>query len=110
MSQYGDNEGYDLRDIDNIANLCLLSDTINRSIKNNGFKMKRKDIIESEKQGMFIPICTRNVFLKYYTENVDRLKFWTVKDRLNYRRDIIDKLSGKTGKSDKGSKITNYLE
>lgn len=107
LSQYRD---YDLIDIDNIANLCLLSDTINRSIKNNGFKMKRKDIIESEKQGMFIPICTRNVFLKYYTENVDRLEFWTGDDRLNYRRDIIDKLSGKTGKSDKGSKITNYLE
>lgn len=110
LSQYGDNEGYDLRDIDNIANLCLLSDTINRSIKNNGFKMKRKDIIESEKQGMFIPICTRNVFLKYYTENVHGLESWTVKDRLNYRQDIIDKLSGKAGKSDKGSKITNYLE
>lgn len=110
LSQYRDNEDYDLRDIDNIANLCLLSDTINRSIKNNGFKMKRKDIIESEKQGMFIPICTRNVFLKYYTENVHGLELWTVEDRFNYRQDIIDKLSGKAGKSDKGSKITNYLE
>lgn len=110
LSQYRNNEDYDLRDIDNIANLCLLSDTINRSIKNNGFKMKRKDIIESEKQGMFIPICTRNVFLKYYTENIHGLELWTVEDRFNYRQDIIDKLSGKAGKSDKGSKITNYLE
>ena len=51
---------------DNISNLALLDDETNRGYGNAMFFIKRKKIIENDKQGIFVPICTKNVFLKYY--------------------------------------------
>jgi hypothetical protein len=50
-----------------IGNLTLLNATINRSYGNAIFPAKRKVIIEHDKIGSFIPLCTKNVFLKYLT-------------------------------------------
>ena len=50
-----------------IGNLTLLNATINRSYGNAIFPAKRKIIIEHDKIGSFIPLCTKNVFLKYMT-------------------------------------------
>ncbi|MCV6630346.1 MAG: DUF262 domain-containing protein [Flavobacteriaceae bacterium] len=77
---------------DSLANLCLLDRGTNRSYKNDSFMRKRKKIIQKEKEGTFIPICTRNVFMKYYSEEVMDLQIWNNNDRTNYIKDIKTKL------------------
>jgi hypothetical protein len=77
--------GYVLGDEDNsIQNLCLLDRGTNRSYKNDSFKIKRGKIIENEKNGTFIPICTRNIFTKYYSNELKDLELWNEKDRNEY--------------------------
>jgi len=71
-------------DINDLSNLVLLDSGTNRSYKNAVFPAKRKTIIEKEKDGTFIPICTKNVFLKYYTQDVIQMTFWDEKDRKAY--------------------------
>ena len=79
--------------IHHIGNLALLSDKINSSISNYIFDTKRRIIIDHEKKGRFIPICTRNVFLKYYSESSNiNLHFWTIEDQKSYRATIEEKL------------------
>lgn len=68
----------------NLRNLCLLDKGTNRSYKNDSFKNKRKKIIEQEKQGTFIPICTRNIFMKYYSKELKQLGQWSEIDRTAY--------------------------
>jgi uncharacterized protein with ParB-like and HNH nuclease domain len=53
-------------DIHTINNLTLLSKNNNSALNNGLFPTKRKKIIELEKEGAFIPICTKNVFQKFY--------------------------------------------
>lgn len=71
-----------------IQNLCLLDRGTNRSYKNDSFKLKRKKIIEQEKAGVFIPVCTKNVFMKYYSENVESFDLWNADNKKNYISDI----------------------
>ena len=60
----------------NIGNLTLLNAEINRGYGNSLFVTKRKEIINKDKEGCFIPICTKNIFLKYYdTEGSSRTKW-----------------------------------
>jgi uncharacterized protein with ParB-like and HNH nuclease domain len=81
--------GYVLGEEDNtIKNLCLLDRGTNRSYKNDSFKAKRRKIIESEKRGIFIPICTKNVFMKYYSDELKHLELWNEADRGNYLNNI----------------------
>ena len=75
-----------------LGNLCLLNSHINRSYKNAAFKKKRKTIIEEDKNGIFFPICTRNVFLKYYTPAPTQMELWNGEDRDNYLTDIKETL------------------
>lgn len=77
-------EGGKLMDINDISNLTLLDAKTNRGYKNAVFPVKRSTIINKEVNGRFIPLCTRNVFLKYYSANVDQMTFWGQKDRENY--------------------------
>lgn len=72
----------------NIKNLCLLDSGTNRSYKNDSFKEKRRKIIENEKNGVFIPICTKNVFMKYYSKELKDLEVWNETDRKSYFTDI----------------------
>ena len=72
----------------NIRNLCLLDSGTNRSYKNDSFKEKRRKIIENEKNGVFIPICTKNVFMKYYSKELKDLEVWNETDRGSYFTDI----------------------
>jgi uncharacterized protein with ParB-like and HNH nuclease domain len=74
--------------IDTIDNLALLSSSVNSSLSNHIFPLKRKILIEKDKNGEFIPICTKNVFLKYYSKNVQDLFFWSSGDRKNYSNAI----------------------
>lgn len=79
-------------DLHGIDNLTLLTINDNSTLNNSIFPIKRKKIIELEKKGSFIPICTRNVFLKYYTPNATHLHFWGENDRKNYIQAIKNTL------------------
>ena len=62
----------------NIGNLTLLNAEINRGYGNSLFVTKRKVIINKDKEGCFIPICTKNIFLKFFwcvTELLFKLLF-----------------------------------
>lgn len=71
-----------------LQNLCLLDSSTNRSYKNDSFKEKRRKIIERELEGTFIPICTKNVFMKYYTNDVKSIEIWNEDDRNSYFNNI----------------------
>lgn len=73
---------------DSLRNLCLLDRGTNRSYKNDSFKKKRKKIIKQEKKGTFIPICSRNVFMKYYSDDLKQLGQWSEIDRSAYYSNI----------------------
>jgi len=75
-------------DINDISNLALLDSETNRGYKNAVFPMKRMTIIKREKEGTFIPLCTKNAFLKYFSEYPPKMSFWTQDDRENYFKDI----------------------
>lgn len=75
-------------DIDTIDNLALLSSSVNSSLSNNVFPLKRNILIEKDKNGEFIPLCTKNVFLKYYSKNIQDLFFWNSTDRKDYVSEI----------------------
>lgn len=82
--------GIDLHSIDNLA---LLDKDTNSALNNDIFDIKRKKIIERDKNGAFIPLCTRNVFLKYYNEELAQGYFWSEEDRSQYKlaiRKIVD--------------------
>ena len=47
--------------------------------------MKRNLIVRMDKEGQYIPFCTKMVFLKYYTPSEDnQLHFWGQADRTAY--------------------------
>ncbi len=89
---YFNNSGLNEDTIDDISNLVLLDEGTNRSYKNAVFPVKRKTIINREKIGTFIPVCTKNVFLKLYSEDLSQMSFWGEKDRKCYIKDIKETL------------------
>ena len=76
-----------------IANLTLLDQETNRSYKNAVFPVKRQRVLELDAHGVFVPHCTRNVFLKSYSPQVGHAMYWTQQDRDGYRKELIDTLS-----------------
>ena len=79
-------------DINDLSNLALLDDKTNRGYQNAFFRFKRETIIEKEKKGVFIPICTRNVFMKYYSHEIDQMILWGEEDRKCYLDNIKEVL------------------
>ena len=71
-----------------IANLTLLDQKTNRSYKNAVFAVKRQRILSLDREGTFIPLCTRNVFLKCYSPQVSNLIFWADNDQKGYQTAI----------------------
>lgn len=57
-------------DENGIGNLTLLDAETNRSYHNALYPIKRIRIIERDKGEVFIPVCTKNVFLKMYSSNL----------------------------------------
>jgi len=45
---------------------------------------KRKIIIERESKGLFVPLCTKNVFLKVYSSNLSNMNIWENQDKADY--------------------------
>lgn len=80
--------------MDSISNMALLSVEDNAALNNSTFDVKRNKILLMDKNGEYIPICTRRIFLKYYTESKDnQLQFWGEADRNAY----IDEMIGNQG-------------
>lgn len=67
-----------------LGNLTLLNSDINRAYKNAVFAVKRRTIIEEDAKGKFIPPCTKNVFLKYYSNNAENMFCWSANDQKDY--------------------------
>lgn len=99
-----------------IWNLALLDETTNKGYHNDIFPLKRRcligkdhgeiidSIIEKENDCLkikmtskvanisFIPICTKNAFLKYYTPITNNLMDWDKTDAEAYRQNILETL------------------
>lgn len=73
-----------------IGNLTLLDSATNRAYGNAFFPVKRRIIIENDMNGTFIPICTKNLFLKYYSKNATDLQKWTKQDAEDYKNTILE--------------------
>ena len=82
-----------ITDKDNIANLALLDQETNRSYKNAYFPIKRNRIIANDKMGVFVPIATKNLFLKYYSHNSKNLMYWEESDASDYLESIKSLIS-----------------
>lgn len=68
-----------------ISNLALLRSDDNAALNNSTFDVKRNLIVEMDKEGRYIPFCTKMVFLKYYTSSEEnQLHFWGQADRIAY--------------------------
>lgn len=73
--------------IDALENMALLGKFDNSALNNSTFDVKRDKILQMDKQGDYIPICTRRVFLKYYTpSDKNQLHFWGEEDRKAYMK------------------------
>lgn len=90
LASFGENAGEEADH--GIANLALLDQHTNRSYKNAVFAVKRKRLLELDQAGIFVPLCTRNVFLKCYSPKADNVMFWSEHDRDAYQQAIIETL------------------
>jgi len=79
-------------DIHTIDNLALLSKSDNSSLSNSIFPAKRDKIKQLDENGKFIPLGTKNVFMKYYSNNVMDNSTWKKEDRENYLKELENKL------------------
>lgn len=72
-------------DVHLLPNLALLERGHNSALGNSVFEVKRQDIIGLDRAGSYIPPCTRNAFLKYYTNHGDQqIHMWGPQDRVAY--------------------------
>ena len=79
---------FDESRLHNISNLCLVDANTNSKLNNSVFDVKREKIKETELAGHYIPVCTRNVFLKAYTSYPVNNAYWTDADREGYLANI----------------------
>lgn len=81
------------KDVKNtIGNLTLLNADINRGYGNSIFPSKKKQITKKDAEGRFIPICTKNVFLKNFIGVNNTSVSWSEADMKQYRKNIVDVL------------------
>jgi len=96
LSEQNDNKDY----LHSLSNMALLSFENNAALNNSTFDVKRNKILDMDNVGQYIPICTKRVFLKYYTKSKDyQLHFWGETDRKAY----MDAMAGENGI------LSNYL-
>lgn len=76
-----------------LANMALLDVSQNAALSNSVFDVKRRRVINYDKEGRYIPICTKHVFFKYYTQESPSLFFWGEADRRDYVEALIEKIS-----------------
>lgn len=80
-------------EIHSIANLALLHGGDNSALSNSVFAVKRTEILGRDRKGSYIPVCTRNVFLKYYSPpGSQQMHLWSAIDRQYYLAAMTDVL------------------
>ena len=86
----------DASDKDSLGNLVLLDSGTNRGYGNAPFPYKRNCIIERDRNGLFVPIGTKNVFLKYYSgvaaSAMDAVR-WHTSDMTCYMEELHKRLN-----------------
>lgn len=81
--------------VHSISNLALLASGDNSALSNAVFEVKRRRILELDRKGAYIPVCTRQVFLKYYTDaDAQQVHFWSTRDREAYLAAILSSEGG----------------
>lgn len=92
------------KESEGIVNLALLSQPDNAALNNSVFEVKRREIVRLDKEGSFIPVCTRRVFMKYFNEdgNANQHFYWSDSDRKAYLATIQKTL--------KNFLTVNYIE
>jgi len=83
---YKDNFDEDIKD--SIGNLTLLDSAINRSYGNSFFPIKRAIIMEKDRKGTFLSPCTKNVFLKTYSNKISDMMNWNQNDIKSHQKAI----------------------
>jgi hypothetical protein len=79
-----------IHSVHSMTNLALLSSGDNSALGNAVFEVKRRRILELDRKGAYVPICTRQVFLKYYTDaEAQQVHFWGAQDRESYLQAMI---------------------
>lgn len=87
--------GAGISSLHSISNLALLASGDNSALSNAVFEVKRRRILDRDRRGAYIPVCTRNVFLKYYSDtNAQQLHFWSARDREAYMTAILSSEGG----------------
>lgn len=72
-----------------IRNMALLSSADNSRLSNSVFEVKRQMILKLDREGEYVPVCTRNVFLKYYAEaDAQQPHFWSEADKDSYLNEV----------------------
>ncbi len=97
-------DGEDNSQMHTLSNMALLTVGENAALNNSTFDVKRIKIIEMDKNGDYIPTCTRNVFLKYYSPSGSKLHYWSDNDRKEYIKAMNNVLyywKAENGKSQK---------
>ena len=64
--------------------MALLTVDENAALNNSTFDVKRIKILDMDRNGDYIPICTKNVFMKYYSSSDTKLHVWSEEDRKSY--------------------------
>lgn len=86
FAYFGDNIAE--AEVDGIDNLALLDRDVNSALNNAIFPEKRKMIRDFDRKGRFIPAGTRDVFMKYYSDNIEQMSVWSKADRAGYLRSL----------------------
>lgn len=94
---------FDSKSVHVLDNLALLSGNQNSALNNYIFPVKRNKILQFDKDGQYIPVTTKNVFLKYYTESDLQPYYWSKADKNNYYHDIQIKVKPYLKSKDKQS-------
>jgi hypothetical protein len=112
-SKYPQTEEWTSEEKNRIWNYTLLDSSTNRSYGNAIFSGKRRVIIGKDKgvliavpkiskdgklqlgedakaQSSFVPLCTKQVFMKYYSATMNDANYWTKVDAEGYLKDIDD--------------------
>lgn len=76
-----------------LSNLTLLDSRTNRGYRNSVFAVKRDILLKNDRAGTFVPLCTRNVFLKCYSSAVGNVTFWGKDDANAYFEAICSALT-----------------
>lgn len=76
-------------EVHGLENLALLQKEANSALNKAAFAVKRDRLLAMDRAGDYIPICTRRVFLKYYTPSAyQQLHLWSRSDRDAYMKAI----------------------